>query len=319
MQEITQFPPHLLAALPTEEDISFYEEHGWYVTPKVLDDEMIDAAISAADKYHHGERDSTLPVTNGYSDWKPGDGDGVRNNEFVSLQSDAFRQFVMQPIIGAIAARLARTPEIRLLDDQLVYKPPLDNKIATVVGWHSDGAYWATCSSDNLLTAWIPFHDIDEERGSLVVLDGSHKWEGLEHTRFFNDAQLDTIEEKLRSEGRAFKRVPMNLKKGQIEFHHRWTLHASYPNRSSLFRLCLAIHLQDQTNHYQSAWTADGRKIEIADERVCRKLPSGDPDFSDPNVFPILGKSMSPENRASVESIFSDLVQGQDRPWMPTN
>lgn len=298
MQQIRQFPVELLDALPTEKDITFYEEHGWFVTPKVLNDEVISAAILAAESYHDGKRDRTLSVTSGYSDWKPGDGDGVRNNEFVSLQNDTFRDFVMQPIIGAIAARLARTPEIRLLDDQLIFKPPSDNKFATVVGWHSDGAYWATCNSHNLLTAWIPFHDVEEERGTLVVLDGSHKWKGLEHTRFFNEAQLDTIEERLRSEGRTFKRVPMNLKKGQIEFHHRWTLHASYPNRSSLSRLCLAIHFQDQTNHYQSASTRDGRKIELVHERMCRALPSGEPDFSDPNVFPTLWKSVSSENSA---------------------
>jgi ectoine hydroxylase-related dioxygenase (phytanoyl-CoA dioxygenase family) len=294
MQKIAQLPPHLLAALPTEEDIAFYEEHGWYVTPKVLDDEIIDAAILATESYHRGERDSKLPVTTGYIDWKPGDGDGLRSNEFVSLQSDAFRRFVAQPIIGAIAARLARTSEIRLLDDQLIYKPQSDKKNNTIVGWHADGAYWATCSSHNLLTAWIPFHDINEERGTLVVLDGSHRWEGLEHTRFFNDPQLDTIEERLKSEGRSFKRVPINLKKGQIQFHHRWTHHASFPNRSSLPRLCMAIHLQDQFNHYQSAWGPDGRKVEMVDELFCRKLPSGDPDFSDPNVFPVLWRNMSP-------------------------
>lgn len=298
MQQIRQLPVDLLEALPTEKDIAFYEEHGWYVTPKVLDDKIISDAILAAESYHDGKRDRTLSVSSGYSDWKSGDGNGVRNNEFVSLQNDTFRDFVMQPIIGAIAARLARTPEIRLLDDQLIFKPPLDNKLATVVGWHSDGAYWATCSSHNLLTAWIPFHDVDEDRGTLVVLDGSHKWRGLEHTRFFHEAQLDNIEEKLRSEGRIFKRVPMNLKKGQIEFHHRWTLHASYPNRSSLSRLGLAIHLQDQTNHYQSASTSDGRKIELVHERMCRPLPSGDPDFSDPNVFPTLWKSVVSENCA---------------------
>ena len=41
----------------------------------------------------------------------------------------------------AIAARLAQTKLIRLLDDQLIYKPPTGIKGESVVGWHADKAY----------------------------------------------------------------------------------------------------------------------------------------------------------------------------------
>ena len=189
-----------LALLPTEKDIAFYEEHGWYISPKIIPDEIIDRAMEGAEKFYRGERDATLTVDTGYSNWKPEDGDIVRNNEFVSLQKKELRQLALQPIIGAIAARLARTSSVRLLDDQLVYKPPQTTK--TAVGWHADRAYWATCSSHQLLTAWIPFHDCDESRGPLVVIDRSHKWSGIEHMRSFNDPNLDNWSEKFRQEGK---------------------------------------------------------------------------------------------------------------------
>lgn len=35
------------------------------------------------------------------------------------------------------------------------------------------------CSSDALLTAFIPLHDCDESNGTLVVADGSHLWREL--------------------------------------------------------------------------------------------------------------------------------------------
>ena len=54
---------------------------------------------------------------------------------------------------------------------------------------HADHAYWGTCSSQRLLTAWIPFHDVDEESGTLAVLDGSHRWPDIQNARFFNDAE----------------------------------------------------------------------------------------------------------------------------------
>jgi ectoine hydroxylase-related dioxygenase (phytanoyl-CoA dioxygenase family) len=279
-----------IACLPSEEEVTFFEEHGWYISKPVLSSEIIDEAMRGSDEYYRGERDAHLLFDMGFCDWKPIDGDqGIRNNEFVSLQNWKLRQLALQPVIGAIAARLVRSHEIRLLDDQLVYKPPTNYQGKTAVGWHVDRAYWSTCSSDNLLTAWIPFHDCDESRGPLVVLDGSHKWgEDLEEIRFFNHQNLSDLEEQFRQSGKKVTRVPMTLKKGQISFHHCWTIHGSYPNRSHSFRLAMAVHLQDGGNQYQPYWNSKGEPIHIFDEKLCRKQPNGDPDFSDPAAFPVL-------------------------------
>ena len=283
-----QLTPEQSKLLPTEEDIAFYEAHGWYISPPIIPDAVIDLAIEGSHKFYRGEKDATLPISTGYSDWKPEDGDVVRNNEFVSLQKTELRNLALQPIIGAIAAKLARTDEIRMLDDQLVYKPPHDRHLNSTVGWHSDRAYWGTCSSDKLLTAWIPFHDCDESRGPLVVLDKSHKWSGLQDMRHFNDPHLENLEGQFRQEGKKVVRVPMTLKKGQVSFHHCWTIHGSYPNRSDKHRQALAVHLQDKDNHYRPYTNKQGREIHIFDEQLCRTLPNGDPDFSDPAVFPVL-------------------------------
>ena len=284
-----QLTEEQIALLPTEEDIAFYEEHGWYISKKVLSDEIIEEAILASERFYQGERDAELPVNSGFSNWKPEDGyDIVRNNELVSWQNKQLRKLVLQPIIGAIAARLARTKEIRLLDDQLVYKPPQDKTGKGAVGWHADKAYWSTCSSHKLLTAWIPFHDCDESRGPLAILDKSHKWSGIEDTRFFNNYNLEEMEDKFRLSGRTVVKIPMTLKKGQVSFHHCWTIHGSLPNCCDSYRLALAVHLQDSDNHYQPFWNKKGQPIHIVDENLCQKLPNGDPDFSDPNAFPII-------------------------------
>lgn len=275
-----------LALLPTEEDIAFYEEHGWYISKKVIPDEIIDEAILGSERYYRGERDMPLPVSGGYSDWKPEHGDILRNNEYVSLQNRQIRQLALQPIIGAIAARLARTRLIRLLDDQLIYKPPTGK--SNVVGWHIDKAYWSNCTSNNLLTAWIPFHDCDESIGPLAVLDGSHKWSDTQDMRFFKHQNLEDIEQKLHQEGRSLVKVPMTLQKGQLSFHHCWTIHGSHPNFSNSSRLSIAVHLQDEANRYQPFWNKKGEQIHLFQDTWCRKLADGNPDYSDPAVFPAL-------------------------------
>lgn len=279
--------PEQLELLPTEEDIAFYEEHGWYISPKVIPDEIIDQAIIGSQKFYQGERDATLPYDTGYSNWKPGDGDELRNNEFVSLQKKELEQLALQPIIGAIAARLTRSKTIRRFEDQLVYKAPTTTAGKGAVGWHTDHAYSSNCTSDKLLAAWIPFHDSEANRAPLVVIDGSHQWTGTEHLRDFNQQDLPKILQEFAEEGKKIVEVPMVMKKGQISFHHGWTIHGSYPNHSDQIRLAMAVHLQDETNRYQPFWN-NGKQIHHFLDSICRKLPNGEPDYSDPNIFPVI-------------------------------
>ncbi|AFZ00167.1 phytanoyl-CoA dioxygenase family protein [Calothrix sp. PCC 6303] len=277
--------PEQAALLPTEEDITFYEDHGWYISPRVIPDEIIDQAIIGSQKFYQGERDTTLPSQTGYSNWQSGDGDEIRNNEFVSLQKNELKQLALQPIIGAIAARLTRSKSIRRFEDQLVYKAPTQTLGKGAVGWHTDHAYSSNCTSNKLLAAWIPFYDSEENRAPLVVVDGSHKWTGTEHLRDFNQQDLPKILQKYIEEGKNVVEVPMVMKKGQISFHHGWTIHGSYPNLSDQVRLAMAVHLQDETNCYQPYWN-NGRQIHHFLDSICRKLPNGEPDYTDPVVFP---------------------------------
>lgn len=274
-----------LALLPTEADVAFYETHGWYISAPIISEEIIDQAIAGSERFYNGERDTYLSVREGFSDWKLGDAGALRNNEYVSLQNRELRQLALQPMIGAIAAKLAQTDQIRMLDDQLVYKSQ-DQGMTSSVGWHTDRAYWSNCTSDKLLTAWIPFHDCDETRGPLVVMDGSNQWQGLDHLRNFNQTNLADFETQLAQEGKTIVKVPMALKKGQVSFHNCWTIHGSYPNRSPERRLALAVHLQDHENRYRSFKNEKGQDIHIFVEKLCRKLPNGEPDFSDPDIFP---------------------------------
>ncbi|NJL10121.1 MAG: phytanoyl-CoA dioxygenase family protein [Calothrix sp. SM1_7_51] len=290
MKVINQFlTEEQLALLPTEEDIAFYEKHGWYASKKVIPSEIIDQAVFGSERFYRGERDAKLPGEKGYTDWKPEDGNGIRNNEYVSLQNQEFAKLCFQPIISAIAASLARTKQIRLFADSLLCKPPIDEASNNnAIGWHTDKAFWSTCSSDNLLTAWIPFQDCDESMGPLVFIDGSHKWSDSQNIKFFYNQNLDNVEDTFRSSKREIVKVPMTLKKGQISFHHCRLVHGSYPNKSQSLRLAMAIHMQDENNHYRPIWNNKGEPIHIGYDLLCRKLSNGNPDYSDPTIFPIL-------------------------------
>jgi hypothetical protein len=271
------------------EDVQFYEEHGWIVSPLRVEPALLDGALQGLEQHWNGHRDRVL---NGggqeFADWMPGNLSATRNNEYLSLQNFRVRDLALAPAIGMAAAGLTGAAEIRLFDDQMVYKP--GGQPNGAVGWHVDGDYWGTCSSPNMLTAWIPLHDCPAEMGPVVVLDGSHKWSHLLDRSALSFHKFDILElaaqvEKL---GFAVKPVVLELTRGQFSFHHCRTIHGSYPNRGSAPRIALANHLQDGGNRYRAAYRTDGRPIELFNDRICRRTSAGMPDYTDPDVFPLL-------------------------------
>ncbi len=285
MSQIHSFDSSLL---PTEEEVCSYEEFGFYITPKLLPDDLLDRCRVAIDEHHLGRRDHKLCKDANYSDWKVGDGNGVRNNEFCSLQNDGVHELANYPIIAAIAARLARSPAIRLFDDQAIFKPTARNGGSNAVGWHTDHSYWSTCTSSSMLTAWIPLHDTSISQGTLFVVKGSHHWPESEHLRGFNDSDLDSIEKRLQREVPKSLIVPIVMEKGQFSFHHMRTLHASAPNVALTPRVALAVHLQDAANSYRAYSTPKGESVVLPHDLLCRQDENGLPDYTDPNVFPTL-------------------------------
>lgn len=274
------------SALPSPEGVAAYREHGWYVTGHVVPHDLLDEVRALVEEHQHRPADRRLPASTGHTDWSPADGPGVRNSEFLTVQDPRFAPLTLMPLIGQIAALLAGTDEIRLFDDQAVLKPPTDER--SVVGWHTDHAYWSTCTSGRMLTAWIPFEDATIDNGTLAVVDGSHLWPGTENLRYFNVGDLDRLGALL---GRAVSDADvrrLEVRKGQVEFHHARTIHASAANHTTVPRLAIAVHLQDKDNAYQQAFTRDGAPIVLPDDRIARRTPDGEPDYTDPACFPVL-------------------------------
>ena len=50
------------ALLPSDDDVGFYAEHGWYLSQKLFTDDEVDELVAASLRYYAGERDRTLPV-----------------------------------------------------------------------------------------------------------------------------------------------------------------------------------------------------------------------------------------------------------------
>lgn len=286
MSEIPAAWRHLL---PTDEEVRFYQTHGYYKSRVLFSEAEIDAALAASEEFYRGEVDGPPLKGKTHLGWSPANGDVLRKNDHASFQKRGLARLTQSALLGAVAARLAQTSEIRLWHDQLLYKPVDQPDRKANVGWHTDRGYWKTCVSTNLITAWIPFHDCDSQMGTISMIEGSHLWPDNSETLDFFSNDLEGLESRFQTGGHEVIKVPMNLKKGEVSFHHCLTIHGSGPNRSSSPRRSIAVHLQDQANHWQEYHFGDGSLARHDNDDLVRKL-SDVPDYSDPAVCPVLWK-----------------------------
>lgn len=283
------------ALLPTDADVARYRETGWYKTGKIFTDDEIDSALAGADELYAGETQDYLGVRERLravraqfvpepgTDW----GDKLRKNDFASRINTRLGALVQNPLLGAIAARLAGD-DVRLWHDQLLLKPQQHGDLKANVGWHTDRGYWKTCTSTNLLTAWIPFHDCDAEMGTITMIDGSLHWPDNTSGLNFFSSDLDGLEAKFNTGGKPVVKIPVELKKGEVSFHHCLTIHGSGPNLSKRPRRSIAVHMQDAVNHYQRFVKGDGTVASHDLDALCRAGADGTPDYADPLFCPRL-------------------------------
>jgi len=280
-----------LKLLPTEEDVRLYEARGWYVSPVILESNLIEAARNGAVEFYQNKIDFDFKLSERVANDASNGEATLLNNEFVTLQKKQFKELGFNKLVVATGAKLARTNEIRLFADSLITKKPTNNATKNIVGWHSDKAYWPTCSSDQMLTAWVPLQDIKPDMGTLTHIDGSNKWAAEQKWKpffSFNNQDLGLLESFLAENKPDHVKTPMLIKQGQVSFHNCHTIHSSSPNVSNKDRIALAIHFQDGQNKYQKAFKENGDLIQISYDYMCGVDGDGNPDYRDPSLFPSL-------------------------------
>ncbi|MEY9929660.1 ectoine hydroxylase-related dioxygenase (phytanoyl-CoA dioxygenase family) [Catenulispora sp. GP43] len=267
--------------LPGPDDVAFYRQNGYWVSPAILPGELLDAAERGMRRFYADDHDRALPDLPGTRGWRAEHGDVLRKNDYASLRVDELAGLVAHPAIAATAAVLAGADSIRLWHDQLLYKPVDAGGAPSRVGWHTDRQYWQSCSSDDMLTAWIGFHDVDEANGGVSFLPGSQQWDvtGLD---FFSQDDTALIE-RTRSQGHSVDPVTPTLRRGQVSFHHCRTVHGSGLNHGSEPRRSLAVHLQPGDNRWVRRLGQDGVPVRHGNDDLVRTV-DGVPDYSDPAI-----------------------------------
>lgn len=240
----------------SEADIAFYREHGYWIAPKLVSDEDLarlrehHARVVAGD-YETGRPPHSRSVEPGAAI------DGIVKIDNSHWSDAVLAKLVLDPTIGAIAARLSGAAGVRLWHDQLLHKPPQRDTTAGAVGWHQDWFYWQCAEPADMLTAWVALVDVDERNGCMEVVPGSHHWGLLEASDFF-EQDLASLQSSIEAvSGRPFETVSCVLPAGSVSFHHCLTIHGSRPNNSGQPRLSMVLHLQPEGTRYRAGTPAE--------------------------------------------------------------
>jgi hypothetical protein len=227
---------------PDDDDCASFAEHGYWIAPVVLSPEEIDRCRSAMDRVRAGEyRTGTAPTLD-LPD--PPDERALRKIDNAWWADPDLAALATDARIGAMAARLLGVDRIRLWQDQLLHKPP-SGEDRTRIGWHQDWDSWRTVASiDRFVTAWVALDDVDASNGAMQVLPGSNHWGLLDGQSDFLGTDLDTQLDRLAAAHDVEPRL-LEMRAGQVSFHHVLTFHGSGSNTSDRVRRSLAIHLVD--------------------------------------------------------------------------
>jgi hypothetical protein len=238
----------------TEAVVAEYWERGYWIGPKLFDDDQVQRLREAHERLWAKDFDYPIPPIYGFM------GHDL-DTPVVRQQVDAFwlnaemRRAILSPLIGKIAARLMRVDSVRLWHDQAIWKPGTAGQAATDagnVGWHQDYGFWQSCSTTNMCSAWVALQDTDLEIGAMRMVVGSHKWGLIEGSGNDKKDMQMWAEHFARLGGGEWVEEPVILKAGQVSFHHALTFHGSGPNLTDRPRLCVVSHMMPGDTCYRA-------------------------------------------------------------------
>ena len=156
---------------------------------------------------------------------------------------------VLSERIGRLAAQLMGYRGVRILQDNVLWKPPGTKAI----GFHQDSSYADYLVPPEIVTCWMSLHDTQAGGGPVAFVPGSHTWPKAPPERSQFHAPEDWLAGVRASmpEGTEIETVPVVVKAGGGSFHHGLVWHGSEPNRSrSVARMALVSHMVPIETHF---------------------------------------------------------------------
>jgi ectoine hydroxylase-related dioxygenase (phytanoyl-CoA dioxygenase family) len=184
---------------------------------------------------------------------------------------------VLSARTGSLAAQLMGYHGVRLLQDNVLWKPPGTKAI----GFHQDGSYADYLVPPEMTTCWLSLHETTADAGPVAYVRGSHRWPKTPPIRSEFHAPEDWLAgvRAAAPEDEEIEVVPVVVKAGGGSFHHNLTWHGSEPNTSgTVARMALVSHMLPVESRFHE------RNVDLIYSRYRRR---GDLSL-DESFFPVM-------------------------------
>jgi ectoine hydroxylase-related dioxygenase (phytanoyl-CoA dioxygenase family) len=240
----------------SESQIQAYDEEGYLVLPKLLNDRDLTPARQAMEKkveiiaqqlLADGLiRDALpgLPFESRLADLFR----GLRDSDFMKYgrswrdRLPGYFDLMSNPKIldaveSLIGAEIFANPVYNT-------RPKVPGVAAGAVPWHQDKSYWPDANSNPVITVWIPLVDSNQENGCLHVWPRTHRAQVLSfHAETYSGTGYTEIDDQHLTHARN-EAVALPLEAGGAILFNDRCIHMSTPNRSRTVRWSVDLRYQ---------------------------------------------------------------------------
>ncbi len=261
--------------------LTSFDKNGFVIVGSVLDSDQIDQLRERFERVFCGEFETgTAPDE---VNWLEGESDPTLTRQICNAwKADRLiAATVLDERLGAAVARLAGWPGARIVQDNVIWKPPG----AKSLGFHRDNAYLAWYTPSEMCSCWIALDDTTASGGTLELARGSHRWptkadpQGEFHAP---DDYRTTVAAAAETAGAELDIAALEMTAGSAAFHHGWAWHGSGPNRSGAHRRALVLHCASSEARFNRSGFGSGNGP------VYSRYARLNDDEMDENHFPIL-------------------------------
>ena len=225
--------------MPTDARARF-ERDGYLVVDRIIDAATIPRLHDAFSDLFDGNFETGVRPDE--VNWQSADGDPSLTRQICNgwKANREIARVVLDESIGEAVAGLAGWPGVRIMIDNVIWKPPGTKSL----GYHQDSAYLSWFSPSDLLTCWIALDDTRAEGGTIEFIPGSHRWQLHEPEGEFHAPEdyRKPMRKAAAREGVEPGISYVEVNAGGGSFHHGWTWHGSGANQSSNPRRSLVLH-----------------------------------------------------------------------------
>jgi len=232
-----------MSTLTQSQKEAFYRD-GYLKFGKVLEMEQVETLRNALSRTIQEEKERTddgdLPPEFRFGHARKGsDKADLAIHQFVNMWKvvPEFREVLDNPKITGAVRELMETETVRLWHDQVISKPPGENKVFAM---HHDFYFWPL-DRPTMISCWLALDDATPENGCMHVIPGSHRDPRFQPVGcdLSDDIHLSPVAmgegepASLYAEARTWqadRAKPVILKAGECMFHHCLNYHITPEN-----------------------------------------------------------------------------------------